>query len=1624
MIKKLHLTHTIALATLAILLLMPGWGWGQIASLELGTTLLGGNTTGAATFTGKDANINTLPALTLTAGQQGQAGGNGYVASKAWNNASLNTATYWQFTVTASSGYQIAVTSLALRMYRSATGPASIALATDADSYAALIGGTQTLPSASNSTITFSGLTLSGKTSVTFRVYAYGASAANGTLRIGDGTASSLDINLQGTVTSSNSSASDIIGAANETSNIAYSSYQGSSITATTDAVRLFSFTIRDGGGSSDGDANPTILNAITFSKGSSNGVSNWANTIREAALFDGTTKVAEVSVTGETIAFTGLSGSNVTAADNGNKTLDLYVTFESAVTDNQQFQFQITNANVTAASSGSSTFTTFAAVNSSVSSDANRIEVTATKLAFGTNTSTVSINAAMSPPPTIVAKDANNNIDLDFASAIGLSTTGTFSGTATTSVSPAAGTGTATFDNLKFSVAGTGITIAGSYTGLTPTGNSNPFDVTDPQPEINLKQSTTSIVTGGSYDFSNQLSGSSSSAITFTIENLGTATLHLTGTPIVVKSGTNPSEFTIDQTSTTSTVSASGSTTFTVTFSPTSAGSKSAQLSIANDDATGSENPYLINLTGTGTVSSTSDITTTSGYSYTSNVAYASYQSASGLTTGNSVGVNGLTIRDGAGASDADNLGTTLSAISFSTGGSTAIRTAALFDGSTNVGETVVNGATTIPFSGLSLVAADNGTKDFELRVTYQAAVTDNQQITFTVSSATASTAGSGFATAAAGAAASTATGDFNRIEVTATKLNFVQQPTNASVNTVMTPAVTVEATDANNNRDLDYSTSISMTSSGTLTGTPVSGTTTSGLATFSTLTHTASGTGLQLTAASGSLSSATSGTFTVSSLLLVEDFSYTAATLLTANGWTAHSSSGTNAIPVATSSITYTGYLSSGVGNEVNLAATGEDDNKAFSSTNTGDLYASFLVNITSTQTTGDYFAHFAATSGSSGVTTFGGRVWVKKDASTTNFAFGLSSKTSTAANVNYTGFTYTPGTTYLVVVKYSFVSGTTNDVAVLYINPVLDSPEPSPTISTSSTDNATADPTQLTSFCLRQGASGSAPVLKLDGIRVSQHWEDIVGLTPTFTGTGDWSTTARWNTGAAPGTTANVIVNGAATISSAVVVNNTTINSSNSLTIAPTGSLTSTTLTNSAGNAGLVIKSDATGTGSLITASSPAATVERYVTKYTSGTTGNRMFHYISSPVASQAIHPEFVDYPTPATDADFYSYSETSNLWINTKADNGSWNGSFESTFAPGKGYSVAYPGDVTKIFTGNVYSYTSGSPLVMICSKTTGQGEGWNLLGNPFPSAIDWETVTRGSGMDKALYYYNSTYYSTYIDINGAYIGHGSQYIPAMQGFMVHASANGATVTIQNSDRAHHAQTTFYKSSNTVPNSLSLKVAEAGYEDEMFVHFTLGATANFDGDYDAYKLDAAGNGMPIIYSTAADNTKLAINGLPELTENTVVPVNFSAGTDGECTITADLQNLTDARVFLVDNKLTKVQNLSDNPVYTFTASTSDQPNRFKLTFGSVGIIEPLGAEHLQVYIDNGNLVVIGKTTTNAQIMVSNMLGQVVLRSQTNGNSLTKLNVNSIPNGVYVVSLVGNSKMVSEKIVVSK
>jgi len=147
-------------------------------------------------------------------------------------------------------------------------------------------------------------------------------------------------------------------------------------------------------------------------------------------------------------------------------------------------------------------------------------------------------------------------------------------------------------------------------------------------------------------------------------------------------------------------------------------------------------------------------------------------------------------------------------------------------------------------------------------------------------------------------------------------------------------------------------------------------------------------------------------------------DDLNYPDNSLLTANGWTAHSGT-TNFIDVgASNGLTYTGYSgltgvsASAVGNAARLDNTGEDVNKLFGTpVTTGTLYFSFLVNVTS----GDagYFIHLG------NGTNFAARVYVKPSATTGKINFGISNTSTASFAATPTDFDL--NTTYLLIVKY---------------------------------------------------------------------------------------------------------------------------------------------------------------------------------------------------------------------------------------------------------------------------------------------------------------------------------------------------------------------------------------------------------------------------------------------------------------------------------------------------------------------------------------------------------------------------------------------------------------------------
>ncbi len=222
------------------------------------------------------------------------------------------------------------------------------------------------------------------------------------------------------------------------------------------------------------------------------------------------------------------------------------------------------------------------------------------------------------------------------------------------------------------------------------------------------------------------------------------------------------------------------------------------------------------------------------------------------------------IAIQDDGATSGMDSIATTINQMVFAAGtGNTVTDYTTVLDGAelndgTNSMTGTVN-ATDITFSSISNGTgdlghiADNATKTYTLKVWLKAdmgslkTTIDGKRLVFRIqSSGVTATTGSQLTVSED---QNSGSGN-NLIGVAVTALTYVQNATTLQANTAMTPAVRVAAVDANGNRDLDFVAQIRITSSGTLTGTPVDINAVAGLATFSSLTHTAGGSSLTLNA------------------------------------------------------------------------------------------------------------------------------------------------------------------------------------------------------------------------------------------------------------------------------------------------------------------------------------------------------------------------------------------------------------------------------------------------------------------------------------------------------------------------------------------------------------------------------------------------------------------------------------------------------------------------------------------------------------------------------------------------------------------------------------------------------
>jgi hypothetical protein len=421
----------------------------------------------------------------------------------------------------------------------------------------------------------------------------------------------------------------------------------------------------------------------------------------------------------------------------------------------------------------------------------------------------------------------------------------------------------------------------------------------------------------------------------------------------------------------------------------------------------------------------------------------------------------------------------------------------------------------------------------------------------------------------------------------------------------------------------------------------------------------------------------------------------------------------------------------------------------------------------------------------------------------------------------------------------------------------------------------------------------------------------------------------------------------------------------------------------------------------------------------------------WHFISSPVISQVIQPAFAPLDMNNT-FDFYRWDPAENLstglpWVNLRNSSSGLNLDFDPLnnkspeFKTGSGYLVAYspgyinPGGngITKTFSGTLHNGAISKPIFNDANP-------WNLIGNPYPSSLDFDkfnTVT-GSKLVDAAYWtaLSDGSYASYAVGSGGIKG-ATKNIAPMQGFFVQASAT-KDVDFTNEMRLHSDQP-WLKNGQEIPDQLRLELTNAknSLKDEILIH----RSAVFDGTTGAEKLmsmksDAANlftikSGKNFCIDQVAENTEKIVLGLmPYLANNYTITLTSNSFPASEIITIEDL-------------KTGKKQDLKKEPVYSFSALPGDEINRFILHFKSTnGISEEVTKNGIRVYVSGKTINIKQTTLQKGMLHVYNATGQLVETKSLSALLSQSINLGHLPAGIYLMQINSGKEFYSGKVTI--
>ncbi|MBT8304872.1 MAG: T9SS type A sorting domain-containing protein [Bacteroidia bacterium] len=355
---------------------------------------------------------------------------------------------------------------------------------------------------------------------------------------------------------------------------------------------------------------------------------------------------------------------------------------------------------------------------------------------------------------------------------------------------------------------------------------------------------------------------------------------------------------------------------------------------------------------------------------------------------------------------------------------------------------------------------------------------------------------------------------------------------------------------------------------------------------------------------------------------------------------------------------------------------------------------------------------------------------------------------------------------------------------------------------------------------------------------------------------------------------------------------------------------------------------------------------------------------------------------------------------------------------------GKGYAVrsdVETGVITRTFTGELNTGDISLPVYYSDSSTSPGQFGYNIVGNPYPSAIDWFAFKddNSSILSGTMYLWRQqatggvNHASSYIALNALGVvpyNSANEFIGSAQGFVVKTNSD-SNVVFKNSHRVTNNEQ-FFRSGNrrNTDNNSWLKIEGAGNKSTILVGFHVNATTGFDNDYDGIFI---GGTDPLQLYSLNGTDKLLINGLPELVapNDVSVALGIKSATTGSFTISLEEEFISpDFLIKLEDTQEMIITDLRSID-YTFTVNnTAANESRFVLYYEYDTSLSnddvQIDENKVKAFFKHDELnIMVNVNMSPSSMSIYDLMGNEILKGAFNSRTLTY----GLSSGIYLIEL---------------